>query len=195
MAVIFSSMKKNKAIFLDRDGVINASPGQGFVTNWRDFRFLPGTLPALKRLRGSSYKIIIISNQSAVGRNLMALKTLRQITRKMLTAIRKAGGRMDAVYYCPHHPEDGCGCHKPKMGLLKKAARDFSIDLTESFMIGDSRIDIRMGKKAGCATLLVLSGKESHRSLASLRLPADQVFGNLLQAIRWILRRKTAPSA
>ena len=184
-------MKKNRGIFLDRDGVVNASPGQGFVTNWRDLSFLPGTLQALKRLRRSGFKVIVISNQSAVGRGLMGLRTLRQITNEMLTAIQKAGGGLDAVYYCPHHPEAGCSCRKPKVGLLKKAARKYSIDLTKSFVIGDSRTDIQMGKKAGCTALLVLSGKINRRSLPALGLPRDRVFGNLLQATRWILRQET----
>ena len=179
------------AVFLDRDGVVNVSPGKGFITRWDNFRFLPGSLEALRLLKERRVKTLIASNQSAVGRGLMKPSRLDEITRKMLTKIEQAGGRVEAVYYCPHHPRDGCRCRKPKTGLLRQAARRFSIDLRRSFLVGDSRGDIAMGQRAGCTTLLVLSGKENKESLKELTSPADHVCANLLQATRWILRQKS----
>ena len=179
---------KRAAVFLDRDGVINVSPGEGgFVTQWNDFRFLPGALQALRLFKNRRRLVFVISNQSAVGRGLLSRARLRELSRKMEAAVFKAGGRITAAYYCPHHPKDECGCRKPAPGLLRRAARKFPVDLGRSFVIGDEEKDIQMGRRAGCRTLLVLSGKQNSSSSKRMKARPDRVEKNLLHAARWIV--------
>ena len=178
---------KKRAVFLDRDGVINVSPGGGFVTDWKQFRFLPGVPKALRILKERRWMVIVVSNQSGVGRGIMTKGKLEEITWQMQEAVSQAGGRINAVYYCIHHPEDDCSCRKPKIGLLKRAARKFSIDLKRSFVIGDDERDILMGHRAGCCTVLVLSGKQTRRTIKRLSVSPHRVASTLLQAVRWIV--------
>ena len=175
------------AVFLDRDGVINARPRNRFITRWEEFRFLPGALKALRLLRHHGRKVVIVSNQSAIGRGLLPRKKLREITRRMLESIRKKGGRVHAVYYCTHHPEARCPCRKPRAGMVKEAARRLSIHLTGSFVVGDDAVDVRMGQAAGCRTILVLSGKQTRAKARRLNLAPDRIAKDLSEAVEWIL--------
>lgn len=179
--------QRKGAIFLDRDGVINRPPVKRYVTRWDEFRFLPGTLRALRRLEGDGRKVVILSNQAGVGRGLMPRSQLELITRRMLAAIRRAGGGVDAVYYCPHAPDAGCGCRKPKTGLLRRACRQHRIDPKRSFVVGDSAKDVAMGRAAGCRTVLVLSGVSTRRDARAMESRPDRVARDLPEAIRWIL--------
>lgn len=158
---------KQKAIFLDRDGTINCY--KGFLRNINEFELLPGVAEAIKKINGSGYLVIVITNQPVVARGEVTKDELRTIHNKMETLLGRAGAYLDAIYYCPHHPHKGydgeikklkieCNCRKPKPGLLLKAAEDFNIDLSMSWMIGDSESDIKAGKAAGCKTALI--GKE-----------------------------------
>jgi histidinol-phosphate phosphatase family protein len=181
---------KRGAIFLDRDGVINACPAGRYVTKWQEFRFLPGVLDALWDLRCHRQIVIVASNQSGVGRGVMTAGQLAVLTRQMLKAIREAGGRVHAVYTCPHHPEAGCLCRKPRPGLLFQAARRFAIDLKRSFVVGDDGTDILMGKSVGCRTVLVLSGRQSRVTAKRLPVAPDRIAADLPRAVRWILQEK-----
>ena len=138
---------KKQAVFLDRDGVINMDRPD-FVKSWEEFEFLPGSLEALAALAGTSYKIVVITNQSGVGRGLLTQETLDQMHARMAERIRASGGRIDAIYYCPHVPEAGCDCRKPAIGLFVKAARDLDIDLTSSWAIGDRYRDAQAAHQA-----------------------------------------------
>ena len=183
-------MRRRRAIFLDRDGVINASPAQkGYITRWEEFRFLPGVLTALKSLKETGRKAIVVSNQAGVGRGIYPASQLKEITHRMLRSIRAAGGQVDAVYYCTHTPEAGCRCRKPRAGMLRKAARRFSISLEQSFVIGDNVTDIQMGKSARCRTVLVLTGVTGRNHLRRVTVKPDRVARNLREAVRWILRQ------
>jgi histidinol-phosphate phosphatase family protein len=142
------------AIFLDRDGVINVNRDD-YVKSWDEFEFIPGAKEALKRINESDYMLIIITNQSPIGRGIFSTETLDDIHNRMLHELGKAGAHIDAIYYCPHKPDDGCDCRKPKPGLIIRAANDFNIDLNSSWMIGDSDSDLEAGKKAGCKTAKV----------------------------------------
>ncbi len=185
-----NNRKNRGAVFLDRDGVINASPATRFVTHWSQFRFLPGTVEAIRMLNSNSRKVIVISNQSGVGRGVMTRAQLKQITRKMLRTVRAAGGQIHAVYYCTHHPEVSCLCRKPRTRMLQMAASRFSIDLKKSFMVGDAETDILTGHSAGCRTILVLTGRHSRATAKKLRIAPDRIVKNLPEAARWILRGK-----
>ena len=178
------------AVFLDRDGVINIPPvKKRYITRWEEFRFLPGALSALKKLRKGGRKIIVISNQAGVERGIFPRARLQEITRNMRAAIRKRGGKLDAVYYCTHTPERKCGCRKPKPRMLRKAARRFSLDLKRSVFVGDNATDVATGRAAGCRTVLVLSGVTARKDLRRLDHAPDFVARDLPAAVRWIAQQ------
>ena len=158
---------KQKAIFLDRDGTINKYVG--FLHNIDDFELIDGTAEAIRKINKSGYLAIIVTNQPVVARGEITVEELENIHRKMETLLGINGAYVDAIYYCPHHPHKGykgeipelkinCNCRKPKPGMLLKAARDFNIDLSKSWMIGDSENDIKAGIAAGCKTVLIGNG-------------------------------------
>ena len=151
---------ENAAVFLDRDGVINVNRDD-YVKSWAEFQFLPGALEALNNLAKSPLKIIIITNQSAVGRSILTLNQLAQIHTQMTQVIKARGGRVDHIFFCPHHPKDGCSCRKPEPGMLYQAAHAFNLDLSRSFLVGDAMSDIQAGLRAGCSPLFVLSGRDA----------------------------------
>lgn len=160
-------MKKMRgAVFLDRDGVINEDRPD-YVKSWGEFRFIRGVLPALSRLQEARAPVVIITNQSAVGRGLITPTVLDKIHRKMLEAVERGGGKIAGIYHCPHRPDENCACRKPRDGLIRRAADDLKIDLHRSLLIGDTRKDLGAGKKAGCLTALVLTG-QGRETLAGL---------------------------
>lgn len=146
------------AIFLDRDGVINLDR-EDSVKSLTEFHFLPHALSALRQLATTSFAIIVVTNQSIIGRGLVDSATVDDIHAHMLQAIYYCGGRIDGIYVCPHHPDDGCLCRKPKPGLLQQASSDLDLDLTRSYLIGDSMSDMDAALAAGCTPILVLTGK------------------------------------
>lgn len=146
------------AIFLDRDGVLNENRVD-HVKSWDEFRFVPGVLPALRSLARSACPIVIVTNQAIVHRGDVSQHNVDAIHRRMRAEITRSGGRIDGIYCCPHTPEEGCDCRKPEPGLLLQAARDFSIDLPNSVFVGDALTDIQAGKKLGCRTILVRTGR------------------------------------
>lgn len=155
---------KQKAIFLDRDGTINAYVG--FLRKPEDFELLNGVSEAIKRINQSGYLAIVVTNQPVIARGEVTFEGLQQIHNKMETILGNDGAYIDGIYYCPHHPDKGyageipelkidCNCRKPKPGLLLQAKIDLNIDLEESWMIGDGKNDILAGKNAGCRTALI----------------------------------------
>ncbi len=177
---------KQKAIFLDRDGTINKYVG--FLTNIDKFELLDGVTEAIQQINASGYLAIVVTNQPVIARGEVSFEQLDEIHHKMETLLGKEGAYLDAIYYCPHHPHSGypgevkelkieCDCRKPKPGMLMKAAKDYNIDLEESYMIGDSENDILAGKNAGCKTVLI--GKEDYDQ--------DITVGSLLEGVQKIL--------
>ena len=155
---------KQKAIFLDRDGTINKYVG--YLRTPEQFELLDGVGEAIRKINLSGYLAIVVTNQPVIARGEVTVDGLQQIHNKMETMLGKEGAYLDGVYYCPHHPDKGfageveelkvvCECRKPKAGLLLKAAKDFNIDLSQSWMIGDSENDVLAGKNAGCKTALI----------------------------------------
>jgi D-glycero-D-manno-heptose 1,7-bisphosphate phosphatase len=142
------------AIFIDRDGVINCRRPGDYVVNWSQFVFLPGIRTALKKMASLRVRMIVISNQAAVGKGLLDLATLHEITAKMREALLADGAPIDAAYYCTHRADENCVCRKPKPALLQAAAEDFNIDLSRSILIGDSDTDVQAARAAGCASVL-----------------------------------------
>lgn len=155
---------KQKAIFLDRDGTINKYVG--YLRTPEQFELLEGVGEAIRKINFSGYLAIVVTNQPVIARGEVTVDGLQQIHNKMETMLGKEGAYLDGVYYCPHHPDKGfageveelkivCECRKPKAGLLLQAAKDFNIDLSQSWMIGDSENDVLAGKNAGCKTALI----------------------------------------
>lgn len=178
-----------KAIFLDRDGVINRYPGDRlYVTSLKKFRFLPRAKKAIALLTGKGFKVFVASNQAGVGRGVYARKTLDAITAKMLKNIERAGGRIAKVYYCTHHKDAGCSCRKPKPGLLKQAAREFKFSLKGAYFIGDTIRDVLTAQAAGCKSILVLTGKEKPANRSHWEAKPDLVFKHLLAAAKFLTR-------
>lgn len=141
-----------RAVFLDRDGTINHN-GAGFTHRAADFRFLPGVIPALRRLAKSNYKIIIITNQSGIGRGYYTARDMERLHRWMARRLKERGVRIDAIYHCPHLPNDGCTCRKPEPGLFLRAANEFGLNLSKSWFVGDEPHDVVAGRRANLQTI------------------------------------------
>ena len=147
------------AIFLDRDGVIIENR-ENYVRSWEDMVFLPGVTTALSGLAAYRYKIIIVTNQSAIGRGILTAEAVDGMNQKMADAVRLAGGRVDGVFVCPHKPDEYCSCRKPQPGLILQAAEALNIDLGGSYMVGDALSDVEAGIAAGVrVSLMVRTGR------------------------------------
>ena len=182
--------QKQKAVFLDRDGTINKYVG--FLRDIDDFELLPGVAEAVRLINASGYLAIVVTNQPVIARGEVTVPQLQEIHNKMETLLGAEGAYLDAIYYCPHHPHKGyegevpelkidCDCRKPKPGMLLKAAEEFNIDLSRSWMIGDGENDIKAGKAAGCRTVLI--GAEDYGQ--------DKSVTSLLEIIETLLGAKT----
>jgi D-glycero-D-manno-heptose 1,7-bisphosphate phosphatase len=167
---------KQKAFFLDRDGTINKYVG--FLRNIEDFELIEGVSEAIKLINQSGYLTIVVTNQPVIARGEITWEELHEIHKKMETQLGRDGAYIDGIYICPHHPDKGfegerpeykldCDCRKPKPGLLLQATKNFNIDLSQSYMIGDSERDIEAGKTAGCKeSLLIEMNKENCLKMA-----------------------------
>ena len=156
------------AIFLDRDGVIIHNRSD-YVRDWSDVQFYPEALEILDQISRLPHAIVVVTNQSAVGRGLITLAKAQEINHAFRSEIHKLGGRIDRIYMCPHSPSDGCSCRKPKPGLLFKAAEELSLDLSRSILVGDALSDLEAARAAGLSRwALVRTG----RGKAQLALPA-----------------------
>ncbi len=183
------------AVFLDRDGVINQNRAD-YVRTWEQVEFLPGVFDALRRLAGSQFAVVVVTNQSAIGRGIMAAETLQGIHDGMAARIADEGGRVDAIYACPHAPDAGCDCRKPQPGMLLQAAAELDIDLANSYLVGDALTDIQAALAAGCRPVMVRTG----RGVAQLaKLEAKGIDGVLVtedlgEAVAWILDGRASQS-
>ncbi|MBL7147219.1 MAG: HAD-IIIA family hydrolase [Nanoarchaeota archaeon] len=189
----FNSENKRRAIFMDRDGVINEEID--LLHKIEDFRFLPNVCKAIKKINESGFLAIMVTNQSVVARNLCSIEQLEEIHKKMETLLGKENAKFDAIYYCPHHPDKGypeenpkykieCDCRKPKIGMVKLAEKEFNIDLKNSFFIGDSFLDILCGKNAGMTTVGVKTGF----GCKDTKVKPDYFFEDLNESINFIIQ-------
>lgn len=172
-------------LVLDRDGVINED-SDAYVKSPEEWVPIPGSLEAIAMLTRRGYRIIVLTNQSGVARGLFDAQTLERIHAKMIAAVETAGGRIEDIFYCPHGPEDGCGCRKPKPGLFHAFAEKYGISLDHVPAVGDSFRDLEAARAAGAFPILVETGK-GRRTLArhpDLDIP---IFSNLYEAAQYIL--------
>jgi D-glycero-D-manno-heptose 1,7-bisphosphate phosphatase len=183
-----------RAIFLDRDGVINRKPPEGdYVTRWEDFYILPGVAEGIALLNRASFLVIVVTNQRCIAKGLMSAAELEKMHKRMTELLGKSGAIVDGTFYCPHEIGSGCDCRKPAPGMLLNAARLHGIDLSASWMIGDSEIDVEAGRNAGCKTVRLLQtdkvlDKAGTAPEASSR--AGIIATTLLDAIRQIFHRE-----
>jgi len=147
-------VNKIHAVFLDRDGVINKKRND-YVKSWKEFIFLDGVDEALKLFSNHGYKIIIITNQSAINRKIITVENLNLIHENMKNSFHQKGIIIDAIFFCPHKPDDGCNCRKPKTGMIEKALQNFDLLPQNCILIGDSDVDIEAGKTMGITSYLL----------------------------------------
>jgi len=178
-----------KVVFLDRDGVINRD-SPDYIKGWSEFEFLPGSLNALKRLTQTGFTLIVITNQSAVNRRMISLNDLDAIHSNMRSVITANGGKISDIFFCPHTPDDRCGCRKPRPGLIHQAQRRYAFNLKCAYMVGDSAKDIECAQNAGCGyTVLVRTGNgaEAETILNRKKISPDYVAADLDDAANWII--------
>lgn len=171
------------AVFLDRDGTI--AQDVHYCCRVEDFEILPTVPQAIRLLNQRGFKVIVVTNQSAIARGYLTENTLLQIHRYMEDELARYGARIDAIYYCPHHPDDECQCRKPKPALLFRAAKELGIDLSCSYTVGDDEIDMKAGRAAGCRTVLVTTGPNGKKKMAE---SSDYTADTLLEAAEWMLK-------
>jgi D-glycero-D-manno-heptose 1,7-bisphosphate phosphatase len=178
-----------KLVILDRDGVINHDSDQ-YIKSPAEWRPIPGSIEAIARLHQGGYRIAVATNQSGIGRGLFDMATLNAINDKMMEMVFRQGGRIDALFFCPHTAAEGCACRKPRTGMFEEIAARFHTELKGVPVVGDSLKDLQAAEAVGAQPLLVLTGK-GPRTRTEGGLPRrTQVFENLAEAVRHL----TAPA-
>lgn len=175
------------AVFLDRDGTINEEVE--YLNDPDDLRLLPNAAEAIRLLNQAGVLAIVVTNQAGVGRGYLTEANVRQVHDRLAKELGRHEARLDAIYYCPHLPDDRCACRKPNPGMLLQAAREHKIDLHHSVIVGDKIGDLEAGWRVGCRTVLVLTGygAEERERLSAARLRPDFIAADLLAAVHWIL--------
>jgi D-glycero-D-manno-heptose 1,7-bisphosphate phosphatase len=181
------------AVFLDRDGTINEE--MGYINHIDRFVLMPGAAAAIRSINESDLKAVVVTNQSGVARGYFPKELIDQVHQKMSDLLEKEGAFLDGIYTCTHAPSskgelESCGCRKPKIGLMKQAARELNLDLEKSYVVGDRYKDMEMARNAGAKAILVLTGYgrgELEFLGPSSRVQADFVAKGLAEAVEWIL--------
>ncbi|MDH5726891.1 MAG: D-glycero-beta-D-manno-heptose 1,7-bisphosphate 7-phosphatase, partial [Nitrospira sp.] len=175
-------------IFLDRDGTLNADPG--YITSPDQLELFPGVPETLARLKRAGARLILVTNQSGIARGLLSQDDLAVVHAKLKRILDGAGASLDAIYFCPHHPDDGCDCRKPNPGMIDQAVRERRVDLERAYLIGDHVRDIELAKRIGARSVLVTTGvvrpQESER-LKETALAPDWIASSMTEAADWLL--------
>jgi len=178
----------NRAVFIDRDGTM--ARDVHYCSRPEDFQLFPETAKAISLLNERGFKVIVITNQSGIARGYFTEEMLAKIHEKMRNELAQQGAIIEAIYYCPHHPDENCGCRKPKPKMVLQAALDLDIDLRQSYVIGDSDMDTKMGKRVGCKAVLISTlGKNSY---IQGQTSPDFIAPNLYEAAKWVIINTTA---
>ena len=186
-----------KIVFLDRDGTLNEEVH--YLHRPEDLKLLPGVPEALSLLKKAGFRLIVVTNQAGVARGYYTEEDVKTLHRYMNSLLKGRGADIDAFYYCPHHPEHGigpykvkCSCRKPGTGMFEQAQKDFDVDKSASFMIGDKLLDVEAGKRFGLTSILVGTGygrEIRQKDMEEKRQPVyDHYSDTLLQATEWIVR-------
>ncbi|PIQ84466.1 MAG: D,D-heptose 1,7-bisphosphate phosphatase [Candidatus Omnitrophica bacterium CG11_big_fil_rev_8_21_14_0_20_63_9] len=179
---------ERRAVFLDRDGTV--ARYREYCCRVEEFELLPDVGKAIQRLNQAGLPVIIVTNQSAIGRGWLTTETLEAIHDKMRRELARSGARVDAIYVCPHRPDEGCACRKPRSAMLQRAASEFRLSLPDSYMVGDRQLDMLSGRAVGSRTVLVRTG---HQPEADGAAQADYSAETLEDAVRWILGDRRKP--
>jgi len=195
-------MKKNTALFIDRDGTLIKETNH--LVSADEIGLLPNSIEAVKKINSHGVLAILVTNQSVVARGLLTERQLRHIHDSLVSLLDQNGAKLDAVYYCPHHPKEGsgpltleCGCRKPKPGMLCQAAADFELDLNRCVMIGDNLSDVEAGHRAGAFSVLVKTGygaatvtrMETDSVSRKAQWYPDYIASDILRAVNWSLEK------
>ena len=188
----------NKAVFLDRDGVITQEPPH-YAYRLDQLALIPGSGDAIRLLNNDGYKVVVVSNQSGIGRGYYQEVDTELFNQALRGELAKLEAHLDAIYYCPHHPEAeveeyrmNCNCRKPEPGMLIMAGNDLEIDMKRSFLVGDKLTDIEAGKRVGCKTILVKTGFGAEQ-LKDNRIDCEYIADDLFQAVEYILDSSHSP--
>jgi len=174
------------AIFLDRDGVLCENRAT-YVKSWREFRWIPGAQEALRILARLDVPVVIVTNQSAINRGLTTAERVEDLHARLRHAVQRARGRLDAVYVCPHRPGEGCACRKPGVLLFRRAATELGLDLTRSYLVGDTLADLQAGWSLNMRVILVRTGLGEQTARRLGRGRGDVRFTrDILEAARWV---------
>ena len=182
-------LRQNIAVFLDRDGTLNED--RGYVTSPEQLVIFSGVPEAIARLNQMGVRVILVTNQSAIGRGLLTIHDLQHIHQELMDLLRAHGGHIDEVYVCPHRPDEGCACRKPQVAMIKQAAERFSLDLSQCFFVGDKWSDLEAAHKAGVPGVLVMSSVYSEAVIKARddgQFPIAHVAQTFVQAVDWIER-------
>jgi histidinol-phosphate phosphatase family protein len=172
----------NRAVFIDRDGTL--VPDIPYLDDAERLTLFPKAAAGITRLQKAGFKVVMVTNQSGVGRGFFSEETLGRIHEKLAEMLEREGARLDGLYYCPHRPEDGCSCRKPATGMVDRASRDMNISLKSSYVVGDDTVDIDLARNAGTKSVLVLTG----HGVGLLRdAKPDAVVRDISAAVDWIL--------
>lgn len=174
---------RRPAVFLDRDGTILNE--RGYLSDPDRMRFYPGAFEAMRRLQRAGYRLVVVTNQSGVGRGYFSLERLREINRRFSAACRRRGVRIDGIYFCPHLPDAGCACRKPRPALPRRAARDLRLDLRRSWVVGDQARDVELARNVGARGVLVLTGA-GRECRARASAAGGKITSTLATAARYI---------
>jgi D-glycero-D-manno-heptose 1,7-bisphosphate phosphatase len=184
-------MPQRRAVFLDRDGTVNENRSD-HVKSLDEFVLLPGAIDAIGRLARSSLAIVIVTNQSVVNRKQASAQTVQAINRWLVEAVQGKGGRIDAVYFCPHLPEEQCECRKPRPGLFLQAQAEHDLQLRGSYVVGDAVTDVEVALALDAQPILVLTGRgaEAVKKLTPEQRRCTHICADLSEAVTWILARE-----
>ena len=182
-------------VFLDRDGTLNYDPG--YLRVAAELKLLAGVGPSLARLKRAGARLVVVTNQSGVGRGIITLKDLEAIHARLQGLLEQEDAALDAIYFCPHHPDDGCRCRKPNVGMVERAQSELQLDLRHSYLIGDHARDIQLAKRVGAKAILIATAPMDAQSLEMLKVEKalpDAMAKSMTEAVDWILAdAKTRP--
>jgi D-glycero-D-manno-heptose 1,7-bisphosphate phosphatase len=176
-------------IILDRDGVINYDSDE-YIKSAEEWQPIPGSLDAIAQLNRSGFQVLVATNQSGIARGHYDLDTLDLIHEKLMRELASVGGYIDEIFFCPHHPDDGCFCRKPKPGLLYRMKEKYSVNFSETYFIGDAYSDIQVAQCVGCLPILVLTGKGEKVLKKHSELSTIPNFPDLARAVEYVLSQQ-----
>lgn len=184
-------MPEEVVVYLDRDGTINEDVG--YLSRPEELRLIDGSAGAVRALNNAGARVIVISNQSGVGRGYFSAGDVDAVNAKLVSELEKSGARVDAIYFCVHHPDDGCLCRKPGTGLVEKAGAEFSLKKgARAYVVGDKTTDVELARNIGAKGVLVTTGKDRDEA-ARLVFRPDHIAVDLKEAVEWILADLRGP--